>query len=1298
MKKFITLLYFFLFVFLFSSSSASVWQREAADSSGNEKGSYCSLAIDSNSNPHIAYFDDEFDDLRYAYFNNGIWTVEIVDSIGDAGRECSMALDSQNRPHISYQQRYLGYYWSLKYATLSDTGWIKIIVETSQDTSIGNIGEWSSIAIRSDGYPCISYLHDNPDKIKYAYKDVNGWHLMDVTDARLPRYNKLKLANDDTPIIGYHQLDNQNNNKLEIAYLNPSDSSWRIIVLPDTVERFSYGHLVGFDIDSQNNAYYAYLNADDDLQLAVYDGQNWNIETILVYPYFGGRPSFSLKIDNTDRPCLATFQSEIYFYRQNNGQWESSMVDDGVSPGWYCSLAFDSFNYPRIAAYARTLDYTRDALFYYRYWPGDPQIVLPEISHDFGTVWTQSYSDWNCPVENQGDAPLSINELEFYTNWTDTTFQLFNTPLPKTILPQQTGYINLRFKPQADITYFDTLTIFSNDSLHLQKQISIQGTGTTSGTNGDLNLTIKNVYIDHQHQLLKDDIPLLGATTSLLQNSQVVYGPTQTNQNGQVIFPTIALGNYDLKIETQISIPGDTPGSTILDNLQLTKSIEIGPGSNSNTVIFPESLMVEKYQHVYNLTHIEKTDWGYPATFSYPSEANVKNLLDSWKMDLPPDMQASIGRLIISEDMTYQMFDGGFSIGNEFMKDVGELVNLVMYSENWGTSITEILIDIVWGIITGDWTALLIDILMEVLQEFLQDMLLNIITEGIQMVSAEIGYPGEGIINGAWNVVKNNFSGWSFGGFSQSVWNDMAGEIYNELKQPVFQEVYVNLLTDSKIDAARVYSENFNYNGDFRDAYDNSTNFISHKLADIQNDQSVCANLRITANLFNITANILNVLSQWIPAAYVEIIEAISISMQIAAYVEVVTAMGISGYTFFTLPEKIGDTVDKIYFPNGKPASNFLKSPPVFQKTKANPQVIAMIKKNIYQSNTEYDSVLADIISLVSAGDAKNAILELDNLMLAESNLRNNLKSSSAPIYAVAKIAKDSITSFSGMYDSLKYKFAHAGEARYKNYIFTAFAITDTSQEMKNSVMNQLESSSNLNHILVDQISNTLDTVSVLLIPAIIVTNQSSQSEYGIEKGETETILIQLQNVGSLAAENVMLKISTNQAIDVVETDSIYIGTLSPGDKSAEFIWSVEIASSQYRRGMWTTEIYSSNAKTYSSSGSFRIPQDESPSTGGKLTNENIYNYPNPFNPDNETTMLRYSLEKSAKVTIKIYDAGGNIVKTVIDGIQQTATEEQNVMWDGKNGDGDVVANGVYFFVIETSANERVVGKIAVLR
>jgi hypothetical protein len=225
-----------------------------------------------------------------------------------------------------------------------------------------------------------------------------------------------------------------------------------------------------------------------------------------------------------------------------------------------------------------------------------------------------------------------------------------------------------------------------------------------------------------------------------------------------------------------------------------------------------------------------------------------------------------------------------------------------------------------------------------------------------------------------------------------------------------------------------------------------------------------------------------------------------------------------------------------------------------------------------------------------------------------------------------------------------------------------------------------------------------LDTVSVLPIPAILVANQSKQNAYKIEPGKTAAIQVQIQNVGALTAENVNIILKTNPAIRIEETDSIYIGILSPGEKSDLMTWTAGVFDSSYTRGIWTADIQSSNAKTYSSSGSFRIIQDQTPGTGGKLNNENIYNYPNPFNPDKETTTLRYSLEKNAKVTVKIYDAGSNLVRILVEDIQQNAAEEQSITWDGKNGDGDIVANGVYFFVIETSEDERGVGKIAVLR
>ncbi|UCC78260.1 MAG: T9SS type A sorting domain-containing protein, partial [Candidatus Zixiibacteriota bacterium] len=217
-------------------------------------------------------------------------------------------------------------------------------------------------------------------------------------------------------------------------------------------------------------------------------------------------------------------------------------------------------------------------------------------------------------------------------------------------------------------------------------------------------------------------------------------------------------------------------------------------------------------------------------------------------------------------------------------------------------------------------------------------------------------------------------------------------------------------------------------------------------------------------------------------------------------------------------------------------------------------------------------------------------------------------------------------------------------------------------------------------------------------MPAIVTVKEVSQNIYNLGQGQIATIQLNLINPGALPAENVSLVISTNGAISLNEADSIYIGTLLQGEETGIFTWTVNLAGTDYSRGVWTADIYSSNARTFPYSGSFVTPKITTPSTGGRLSSENVYCYPNPFNPDLRQTTLRYSLEKTAEVTIKIYDAGGNLVIALMEDVQQLSGQELSVGWDGRNGEGDMVSNGVYFFIIETSENERGVGKIAVLR
>lgn len=68
-------------------------------------------------------------------------------------------------------------------------------------------------------------------------------------------------------------------------------------------------------------------------------------------------------------------------------------------------------------------------------------------------------------------------------------------------------------------------------------------------------------------------------------------------------------------------------------------------------------------------------------------------------------------------------------------------------------------------------------------------------------------------------------------------------------------------------------------------------------------------------------------------------------------------------------------------------------------------------------------------------------------------------------------------------------------------------------------------------------------------------------------------------------------------------------------------------------------------------------------------------NYPNPFNP---VTTIPFSLERSAKVELKIFNALGEQVRTLID--ENVAGGEYRVVWDGKNDAGNPQSSGVYYY------------------
>ncbi len=100
------------------------------------------------------------------------------------------------------------------------------------------------------------------------------------------------------------------------------------------------------------------------------------------------------------------------------------------------------------------------------------------------------------------------------------------------------------------------------------------------------------------------------------------------------------------------------------------------------------------------------------------------------------------------------------------------------------------------------------------------------------------------------------------------------------------------------------------------------------------------------------------------------------------------------------------------------------------------------------------------------------------------------------------------------------------------------------------------------------------------------------------------------------------------------------------------------------------------------------------------LAIKDVYNYPNPFS-DKTLFTFQHNINDYIDVKIKIYTVAGRLIKEIEQ--NQVLDKFVKIDWDGRDEDGDLLANGTYLYklIVKTgSQNETksVLGKLAVIR
>jgi flagellar hook assembly protein FlgD len=119
---------------------------------------------------------------------------------------------------------------------------------------------------------------------------------------------------------------------------------------------------------------------------------------------------------------------------------------------------------------------------------------------------------------------------------------------------------------------------------------------------------------------------------------------------------------------------------------------------------------------------------------------------------------------------------------------------------------------------------------------------------------------------------------------------------------------------------------------------------------------------------------------------------------------------------------------------------------------------------------------------------------------------------------------------------------------------------------------------------------------------------------------------------------------------------------------------------------------------TYNNSTSGQIMFDVKAASDLRLYN--VYNFPNPLTRSTVFTFQRNS-DDPIDVTVRVYTVAGRLVLDLK--IPSVVERFVRIPWDGRDEQGEQVANGVYFYKIITrsltgSTSEEATGKLAVVR
>ncbi|HTY47860.1 MAG TPA: fibronectin type III domain-containing protein [Methanomassiliicoccales archaeon] len=494
------------------------WRTGTVDA-GGLTGYYVSSGVDGAGKLHVAYYDGIGEKLRYATDANGSWVTMTVDS-GNVGQFCDIAIDANGKSHISY---YDATNHALKYATDKSGAWVNVTVDRS-----GSVGQYSSITLDTSGNPCISYYDaDHGGALKFAHMSAGAWVNRTVDDPlnNVGQFSSLAIGSDG---------------RVNIIYWDSTDLDLKFATAVNaSANTYTGGAVTGSATATGPNALalnstgvpqVVFCTADHVLHFAKYGGVTWDTSALA-----GADPA------SLFTPSMVVGQNDVTYVTYMNysaagpnnlhiavggpSVWQHDVVSATPGAGGFSSVSVD-FN-------------GKVHVMYDQWNQGDPGTASLTYATNSGTSWYRSVADatngvgglnsiavdnaGNIHVAYMGDSQDLLYAEHTSTGWTTAVADPFH------YLNGWTTSIAVDSAGKAFISYYDgnahTLKYATNVGGSWSNQTVTDAGAMESSILVDANGHVNIAFVDQSsHQLRYSNNTVGTWSTTSIDSTNFVTG------------------------------------------------------------------------------------------------------------------------------------------------------------------------------------------------------------------------------------------------------------------------------------------------------------------------------------------------------------------------------------------------------------------------------------------------------------------------------------------------------------------------------------------------------------------------------------------------------------------------------------------------------------------------------------------------------------------------------------------------------------------------------------------------------